>query len=103
MLGGDEGSIARAVGMIVGNVSGVICDGAKAGCAVKVGTAAGLAVRTAYQAMRGVQVPGGDGVVAETPEGSVSNLARVVQAMRAVDVAILDIATSSVSHGMGAK
>ena len=103
LLGGDEGSIARAVGMIVGNVSGVICDGAKAGCAVKVATAAGLAVRTAYQAMQGVRVAGGDGVVAETPEGSVSNLARVVQAMRAVDVAILDIATSSVNHGMGAK
>ena len=102
LLGGDESAMVRAIGMIVGNVSGVICDGAKAGCAVKVGTAAGLAVRTAYQAMQGVEIPGGDGVVADTPEESVTNLARVVQAMKATDATILDIATSSVNHSMAA-
>jgi L-cysteine desulfidase len=100
LLGGEEGAIGRAIGIIVGNVSGVICDGAKAGCAVKVGTAAGLAVRAAYQAMRGVEVPGGDGVVADTPEGSVDNLARVAKAMRAADATILDVATSHVNHGI---
>jgi len=91
LLGGDESSIARAIGLLVGNVSGVICDGAKAGCAVKVGTAAGLAVRTAYLAMSGVGVPWTDGIVASTPEESMRNLGRLAQAMQRTDAVILEI------------
>ncbi len=91
LLGADEAAIARAIGLLVGNASGVICDGAKAGCAVKVGTAAGLAVRTARQAMRGVAVPWTDGIVAGTPEESLGNLGRLAQAMRTTDAAILEM------------
>jgi len=91
LLGGDKSSIARAIGLLVGNVSGVICDGAKAGCAVKVGTAAGLAVRTAYLVMRGVGVAWTDGIVASTPEESLRNLGRLAQAMQRTDEAILEI------------
>ena len=91
LLGGDEAAIARAIGLLVGNVSGVICDGAKAGCAVKVGTAAGLAVRTADLAMRGVGIAWTDGIVASTPEESLRNLGRLAQAMREADAVILEI------------
>jgi len=91
LLGGDGSSIAYAIGLLVGNVSGVICDGAKAGCAVKVGTAAGLAVRTAYLAVRGVGVAWTDGIVASTPEESMRNLGRLAQAMQRTDEAILKI------------
>ena len=91
LLGGDEAAIARAIALLVGNVSGVICDGAKAGCAVKVGTAAGLAVRTAYMAVRGVEVAWTDGIVASTPEESLRNLGRLAQAMQRADEAILEI------------
>jgi L-cysteine desulfidase len=91
LLGGDESSTARAIGLLVGNVSGVICDGAKAGCAVKVGTAAGLAVRTAYLAMRGVGVASTDGIVASTPEESLRNLGRLAQAMQRTNEVILEI------------
>jgi len=91
LLGGDESSMARAISLLVGNTSGVICDGAKAGCAVKVGTAAGLAVRTAYLAMRGVEVAWTDGIVAGTPEESLRNLGRLAQAMQRTDEAILEI------------
>jgi len=77
LLGGGREEIGRAISIMVGNVSGVICDGAKPGCALKVGTAAGLAVKCALLAMRGVQVPGSDGIVDETPERTVRNLGLV--------------------------
>jgi len=91
LLGGDEAAIGRAIALVVGNVSGVICDGAKAGCALKVGTASGLSVRTAYQAMQGTEVSGSDGILGDTPERSVYNLARLGEGMREADATILDI------------
>jgi len=77
LLGGEEEEIGRAISIMVGNVAGVICDGAKTGCALKVGTAASLAVKCALLAMRGAQVPGSDGIVDETPERTVRNLGLV--------------------------
>lgn len=98
LLGGDEETASRAVGLIIGNVSGVICDGAKLGCALKAGTAAGLAVQTAYNAMRGCEVMSTDGIVGATPEESIENLGRLAQAMREVDDAILEIMLSKGLH-----
>jgi len=98
LLGGDEAAIARAVSLFVGNVSGVICDGAKTGCAAKVGTAAGIAVRTAYQAMHGVQVSRTDGIVGGTPEESIRNLGRLAEEMRAVNAIILEMLVEKRHH-----
>lgn len=98
LLGGDEAAIARAISLLVANVSGVICDGAKTGCAVKVGTAAGLAVRTAYQAMRGAEVPKANGIVGGTPEASVRNLGRLAEAMQRTDAIILEMMLEEQRH-----
>ena len=74
LLGGGKAEIERVISIMASNLAGVICDGAKLGCALKVGTAAGVAVKSAMLAMRGVQMPKGEGIVGETAEGTVYNL-----------------------------
>ncbi|MDI6707120.1 MAG: L-serine ammonia-lyase, iron-sulfur-dependent, subunit alpha, partial [Bacillota bacterium] len=66
MLGGSSSQIRNAVHLMMANLTGMICDGAKYGCSLKMVTAAGTAVESAYLAMKGVQVPGNNGVVGYT-------------------------------------
>lgn len=92
LLGGGEEETGRAISIMAGNATGAICDGAKPGCALKVGTAAGLAVKCAMLAMRGVRVPEDNGVVAETPERTVRNLGLIASpGMVKTDAQILRI------------
>ncbi len=74
LLGGEVADIERVMNIMVGNLTGVICDGAKPGCALKVGTGAGVAVKSAMLAMQGVQIPEGEGIVGGTAESTVRNL-----------------------------
>ncbi len=74
LLGGGTVEIERVINIMMGNLAGVICDGAKLGCALKVGTGAGVAVKSAMLAMRGVQIPEGEGIVGGTAESTVRNL-----------------------------
>jgi L-cysteine desulfidase len=74
LLGGGTAEIERVINIMAGNIAGVICDGAKLGCALKAGTAASVAVKSAMLAMRGMQMPKGEGIVGETAESTVHNL-----------------------------
>ena len=47
MLGGQTKHIAGAVNILTGDLAGIICDGAKNGCAIKLATAANSAVQAA--------------------------------------------------------
>ncbi len=66
LLGGDATAIGFAVQNMIGDVAGIICDGAKAGCAMKVSTAAAAAVKAALLARSHVRVSATDGIVAES-------------------------------------
>jgi len=75
-----------------GDLAGVICDGAKAGCALKLSTAAGTAVQAALFAIQGVQVHSSDGIVANSPEGTMHNVGILsTQGMIETDRTILQI------------
>ena len=63
MLGGGEEQMLFAMQNILGSICGMICDGAKEGCASKVQLSSGLAVKAAFLAMNGMGVRGGDGIV----------------------------------------
>ena len=56
------------------NTSGMICDGAKEGCAIKLSTAASVAVQSAILAINNSIVPSRNGIVAETAEDTIKNL-----------------------------
>lgn len=89
---GDEGAISRAVTNMVGNVTGMICDGAKIGCAMKTMTAVDAAFRSASLALAGVGIPWSDGIVGRDGMASLVHLGRIAtQGMRSVDAEILAI------------
>jgi L-cysteine desulfidase len=88
--GGDE--ISLAVNNMVGNVTGMVCDGAKIGCALKTMTSVDAAFRAASLAMSGIGIPVSDGIVGEDGMASLANLGRLAaRGMVAVDDEILQI------------
>jgi L-cysteine desulfidase len=90
-MGGGADDVARAVKIMAATLSGMICDGAKPGCALKVSSAADMATRAAEMAMRGMEVADDNGIVAPTAEATIRNLAELSRAMGIVDRKIVDI------------
>ncbi len=89
---GDATALSAAVTNMVGNVSGMICDGAKIGCALKSMTGVDAAHRAASLALSGVGIPATDGIVGADGQASLANLGRIAtKGMRAVDAEILSI------------
>lgn len=77
---------------MVGNIAGMICDGAKSSCALKVASAVGAGIQAVMLAMEGSAVPGNEGIVDEDIEICIANLGRLGSTgMRETDKVILDI------------
>jgi L-cysteine desulfidase len=77
---------------MVGNVTGMICDGAKIGCALKTMTSVDAALRAASLALSGVGIPVTNGIVAASGEESLRNLGRIARrGMVETDAEILRI------------
>jgi len=74
LLGGNHQHIAGAIKNLVGDLAGVICDGAKASCALKLATAAGAAVQAALFSLHGIKVQATDGIIGASPEGTMRNV-----------------------------
>jgi len=92
LQGGDVDALDRAVNNLVGNVAGMICDGAKIGCGLKAMTAVDAAFRAASLALAGVGIPATDGIVGATAGESFDYLERIAgPGMQAMDEEILRI------------
>jgi len=92
LQGGDARQVGLAVSNMVGNVAGMICDGAKIGCAMKTMTGVDAAFRSATLALAGIGIPATDGIVGKDGESSLVNLGRLAQhGMAGVDAEILRI------------
>jgi L-cysteine desulfidase len=92
LMGGTVSQISSAIKNLISDLAGVICDGAKNSCALKLATAAGTAVQAALFAMHGVDVKESDGIVASTSEQTMQNVGRLsVDGMIAADQTILQI------------
>lgn len=74
LLDGSDEQIAGAVNNMLANLTGMICDGAKESCAMKLSTSAGEAVLAAYLACSGVIVPDETGIIDGTVEGTIRNV-----------------------------
>jgi L-cysteine desulfidase len=77
LLGGDADAVADCIRNMVGDVSGIICDGAKTGCSMKVSTVAAAAVKSAFLAVAKIGIGAHEGIVAETAEETIANLGRL--------------------------
>jgi len=92
LLGGQYKNIEYAVKNMVADISGLICDGAKAGCALKIATSVSGAIQCAYLALEGVEAPERDGIVCESVEDTICNLGNLGNnGMRVTDHVILDM------------
>lgn len=92
LLGGGLNEILSAIQNMIADVSGLICDGAKSGCALKIASAVSSAVQCAQLAMAGVTATRMDGIVAEDVETSICNLANLgIVGMNQTDRVILDM------------
>jgi L-cysteine desulfidase len=90
--GGTPAQMDLAIHNMVGNLAGLICDGAKIGCAMKAMTGVEAAFRSATLALAGFGIPETDGIVGATGEDSLANLGRLAQrGMACADTEILDI------------
>lgn len=74
LLGGTTQHIAGAITNLIEDLAGVICDGAKPGCALKLATASGTAVQSALFALQGVRVQATDGITGISPEKTMQNI-----------------------------
>lgn len=90
LMSEDTEKAKAAVEMVVSNLVGMICDGAKETCAFKVGTGAIEAYHAALMADRGVKLAV-QGVVGGTIEETMENAARVASNMGDIEQALLDI------------
>ena len=92
LLGGDVDAMGRAIRNMAGDLAGMICDGAKFTCALKVATTTGAAIKAARLALNN-QAPGSDnGIVDADAETSIHYLGKLAgEGMTQTDKVILDI------------
>lgn len=88
----DAQKVLLAVNNVIGDLGGMICDGAKASCALKATTAIDCALRAGFMAIDGNGLTGENGLMAFTPEDAVRNLSRIaLDGMGQVDPSIIRI------------
>lgn len=79
LMGGGEKEISFAISNMVGNITGMICDGAKIGCALKTMTSVDAAFRSATLAINGIGIPLQDGIVGKTGSDSLINMGKIAK------------------------
>lgn len=92
LVDGRYSTISMAIGSMIGDVSGMICDGASNSCAMKVSTSASAAWKAVLMALDDTAVTGNEGIVAHNVEQSISNLcALACHSMQQTDKQIIEI------------
>lgn len=92
LLGGDFVKMEHAIKNMIGNTTGMLCDGAKEGCSLKVATTTSAAVQAALLASMGRSISPNDGIVTDDVDETIANLAQIVNTgMQDTDSTILNI------------
>jgi L-cysteine desulfidase len=90
--GADEARINLAINNVIGDLSGLICDGAKPGCAMKGVSAVDTAIRSGLMALDDFGLTPDQGLAGATPSETIKNLARITHdGMYPVDPTVLAI------------
>ncbi|MEA1965643.1 MAG: L-serine ammonia-lyase, iron-sulfur-dependent, subunit alpha [Candidatus Aerophobetes bacterium] len=92
MMGGTVNQIRIAVNNSMGTLAGMVCDGGKRGCALKISGAVSVAVEGALLALHNIGIPDKEGIVRKDVEETIKNLGYLSKkGMSPVDTCIIDI------------
>ena len=94
LMGGTYDQVAYAVQNMIANLTGMICDGAKPSCALKVTTGVSTAVLSAIMAMENRCVTSVEGIIDDDVDQSIRNLTKIgSKGMNETDKLVLEIMT----------
>lgn len=92
MLGGDSTQIAASCNYMFANLAGMLCDGAKDTCSLKLSTCASEAVLSAYLSVGGFAVRPSVGIIGKDIDETIRNVGRLSkEGFKEVDKVVLDI------------
>lgn len=95
LMGGGYKEVCAAVKNMVANLTGMICDGAKPSCSMKISSGVGTAMMSALLAMHGRCVSQAEGIVHDDVDRTIHNLTSIGKdAMSATDLHVLNIMTN---------
>ena len=90
--GGTYEQVCAAIKNMVGNITGMVCDGAKVGCALKVASGVSSSIQAAVLALDNICISSNDGIIEDCIEKTICNLGRIgAEGMQTTDRMILDI------------
>ena len=94
LMGGTYEQIVYAVKNMIANITGMICDGAKPSCSLKVATGVSTAVLSSMLAIEDEVVTSAEGIIDDDVDRCVQNMASIgTHGMAATDSLVLDIMT----------
>ena len=94
LMGGDYERVCRSVKNMIANLTGMLCDGAKPSCSLKIVSGVSTAVLSAVLSMEGKCVTPAEGIVDDCVDKTIHNLTSIgAEAMCQTDKMILDIMT----------
>ncbi|MBM3117486.1 serine dehydratase subunit alpha family protein [Jeongeupia naejangsanensis] len=92
LLRGDYDAVSMAICSMIGDIAGIICDGASNSCAMKVSTSGTAAYKAVLMALDDIRVTGNEGIVAHGVDASIDNLcALACGSMMQTDRQIIEI------------
>ena len=91
-LGGSVEQITNSVNLVIGNISGMVCDGGKCGCSLKIATGSFVAIESACMALNKAAISASDGIIGRNFIETIANLGLLnKQGMRNVEEIILEV------------
>lgn len=94
LMGGDYQRICWSVKNMIANLTGMICDGAKPSCSLKISSGVSTAILSSLLAMEGKCVSSTEGIIDDDVDRSIRNLTSIgADAMRATDDMVMHIMT----------
>lgn len=94
LMGGDYAHICHAIKNMIANLTGMICDGAKPSCSLKISSGVSTAVLSALLSMENKHVTSAEGIIDEDVDRSIRNLTSIGKdAMATTDEMVMRIMT----------
>ena len=95
LMGGNKQQVSYSIKNMIGNITGMICDGAKPSCAMKVSSGVSTAMLSALMSIENKVVTSVEGIIDEDVDRSIANLTAIgSKGMESTDKLVLNIMTN---------